>query len=75
MKYTAIVEFDPKHPEEGYSAYVPALPGCISSGATLEEIQTNLEEAISLYLEELTERGEALPADEPIEVRVLEVAV
>jgi predicted RNase H-like HicB family nuclease len=35
----------------GYTAYVPALPGCISEGETIEEATANLREAIDLYLE------------------------
>lgn len=35
----------------GFSAYVPALPGCLSEGETEEEALANLREAIELYLE------------------------
>jgi len=37
----------------GYTAQVPALPGCISEGDTEEEALKNIEEAIALYLEEV----------------------
>ncbi len=37
--------------EGGYTAYVPALPGCISEGDTSEQAMANLREAIELYLE------------------------
>ncbi len=37
--------------EGGYTVYVPALPGCISEGDTLEEAMGNIREAIELYLE------------------------
>lgn len=37
--------------EGGYTAYVPALPGCISEGDTVEEALHNIREAIELYLE------------------------
>lgn len=36
----------------GYSAYAPALPGCVTVGDTIEETQTMMEEAVSLYIEE-----------------------
>ena len=36
----------------GYTAYVPALPGCISEGNTKEKAMKNIKEAIELYLEE-----------------------
>ena len=45
----------------GYVATVPALPGCISQGETIEEAQENLEEAMSLYLEYFLESRKALP--------------
>jgi predicted RNase H-like HicB family nuclease len=37
--------------EGGYTAYVPALPGCISEGDSVEEAMTNSREAIELYVE------------------------
>lgn len=37
--------------EGGFTAYVPALPGCISEGETEEEAMNNIREAIELYLE------------------------
>jgi predicted RNase H-like HicB family nuclease len=41
------------HPEPragGYSAEVPALPGCYTQGETLEEVESNLREAIEGWL-------------------------
>ncbi len=35
----------------GYTAYIPALPGCISEGDTREEALANIREALELYLE------------------------
>ncbi len=37
--------------EGGYTALVPALPGCISEGDTREVAMANIQEAIELYLE------------------------
>lgn len=37
--------------EGGYTVFVPALPGCISEGDTLQEARDNIREAITLYLE------------------------
>ena len=39
----------------GYVAFVPALPGCHTQGDTLNELMTNVKEAVELYLETLTE--------------------
>lgn len=41
------------HPEPdagGFSAEVPALPGCYTQGETLEEVQANLKEAAEAWL-------------------------
>ena len=46
---------------DNYSAYVPDLPGCISTGKTLEETERNIEEAIALYLDTLREEGKPFP--------------
>lgn len=68
-KYTVIYEKG----ETNWGAIVLDLPGCVSIGDTLEEVQENVKEAISLYLEVLAERGEALP--EPLmKVGSVEVA-
>jgi predicted RNase H-like HicB family nuclease len=37
--------------EGGYTAIVPALPGCISEGDSRDEALSNIKEAIELYLE------------------------
>jgi len=39
--------------EGGYTIWVPALPGCISEGETIEECMKNIREAIELYLESI----------------------
>ena len=44
-----------------YSAYVPDLPGCISTGKTLEETENNIKEAIELYIDTLREDGQPIP--------------
>jgi predicted RNase H-like HicB family nuclease len=68
-KYTVIYEKG----ETNWGAIVPDLPGCVSIGDTLEEVQENVKEAISLYLEFLAERGDVLP--EPLmRVGLVEVA-
>jgi len=54
MKYTIVIHEDVNG---GYWAEVPALPGCISQGETLEELKANMHEAIEGYLEVLQEEG------------------
>jgi len=57
MKYAVIIEAGPNN----YSAYVPDLPGCVSTGKTVEETEHNIKEAIALHLEGLREDGEPIP--------------
>ena len=37
--------------EGGYTVYVPALPGCVSEGDSLDDARQNIREAIALYLD------------------------
>lgn len=60
-RYTVVLEWDPKAP--GYSVVVPALPGCTSQGATVEEALENAKEAITLHLECMEVDGEPIPDD------------
>ena len=58
MRYRVLIEQD----EDGiYVAEVPALPGCISQGATRAEAIDNIKEAIAAYLESLTAHGDPIP--------------
>jgi predicted RNase H-like HicB family nuclease len=54
----------------GYTALVPALPGCISEGDSVEEALHNVREAIELYLEPLGEEA-APPAGALVKELVL----
>lgn len=53
-----------KEPEGGYTVLVPALPGCITYGKTIEEAIKMAKEAIELYLESMIENGEEIPTEE-----------
>lgn len=46
---------------DGFTAYVPELPGCITFGNSLDEIKENIREAITLQLEGMIEDGEEIP--------------
>lgn len=48
---------------ENYSAYSPDLPGCIATGASREEAEQNIREAIVFHLEGLA--ADDLPPPEP----------
>ena len=46
----------------GLSAYSPDLPGCVATGATREEVEKEMREAIEFHLEGLRLEGETIPA-------------
>ena len=50
-----------KEEDGGYMGTVPALPGCITQGDTVDEALIMAKEAIELYVEELQSRGEFIP--------------
>jgi predicted RNase H-like HicB family nuclease len=45
----------------GFGAYVPDLPGCVSTGHTLEETEANIREAIEFHLDGMREDGDPIP--------------
>ena len=57
MRYAVIIE----KADNNYSAYVPDLPGCITTGKTIEEIERNIKEAIEFHIEGLKEDGLPIP--------------
>ena len=56
-----------------YSAYVPDLPGCISTGKTLEETEENIKEAIELYIDTLKEDNQPIP-EPSIKAKAISIA-
>jgi len=56
--------------ESGYTVEVPSLPGCVSQGETFEEALENIRDAIALYIEDMLEAGEEVPADIPAPIQV-----
>lgn len=52
-----------KEPEGGYTVTVPSLPGCITYGENVDEAIEMAKDAINLYIEELSDRGESIPDD------------
>ena len=51
--------------EGGYTVTIPALPGCITEGDTIQEALDNASEAIVGYLEALKIQGRSLPEKDP----------
>ncbi len=60
------------HPAEegGYWAEVPALPGCVSEGDTLDEVLANIREAAEGWIEVAAERTPADPQAQVVEVEL-----
>lgn len=72
INYTILVH--PDHESGGYYATVPALPGVVDQGETVEEALENVRAALAFTVEAMLEDGEKLPPDEPIEtVRTVEL--
>lgn len=69
-RFTVIFE---KEEEGGYHIFCPALPGCHSQSATVEEGVHNIREAIELYIESLVEDGLPVP-EEDILIKPVEVS-
>ncbi len=67
MKIKAII-----HPAEegGYWAEVPALPGCITEGDSIEEVTSNLEDAIQGWLEVANESQPLDSCDRVVEIAI-----
>ena len=70
MRYAIVIEKG----ERNYSAYVPDLPGCVATGATPDEVKSEIRDAIELHLEGMREDGEAIPLPTS-RVDVVEVAI
>lgn len=69
MRYAIVIE----KAEENYSAYVPDLPGCVATGATVEQAEQSIREAIEFHLEGIRQDG--LPIPQPSsQVDYVEVA-
>ena len=69
MRYAVVIE----KAENNYSAYVPDLPGCVATGATLEQTETEIRQAIQLHIEGMREDGLPIP-DPSSKVDYVEVA-
>jgi len=54
---------------------VPALPGCITQGKTVEEAEKNAKEAIEAYLESLIKRHKKIPDQQGVRIREVAVEV
>ena len=57
MRYAIVIE----KAEGNFSAYVPDLPGCVATGATVEEVESQIREAIEFHLDGMREDVTPIP--------------
>ncbi len=59
--------------ESNFSAYSPDLPGCVTTGRTIEETKSHMKEAIIFHLEGLREDSQPLPQTTTVETAIITV--
>ena len=69
MRYAIVIE----KAENNYAAYVPDLPGCVTTGETIEETEQQMREAIEFHIRGLREDGLPVP-DASSQVNYVDVA-
>ena len=58
MRYAVVIE----KAGGNYSAYVPDLPGCVATGATIADVESEFRAAIRFHIDGLKADGAAVPA-------------
>jgi predicted RNase H-like HicB family nuclease len=58
MRYAVVIE----KADNNYSAYVPDLPGCVATGATVAEVEAEIRDAMRFHIEGLKADGLVVPA-------------
>lgn len=69
MRYAIVIE----KADSNYSAYVPDLPGCVATGASIQQVEAEIREAIEFHIEGLREDGSHIPAPSS-QVEYIEIA-
>ena len=69
MRYAIVIE----KAESNYSAYVPDLPGCIATGANIQQVEAEIREAIEFHIVGLREDGSVIPLPSS-QVEYIEIA-
>ena len=57
VRYAVVIE----KAEGNYSAYVPDLPGCVATGATVKAVEAEIRDAIRFHIDGLKEDGQPVP--------------
>jgi predicted RNase H-like HicB family nuclease len=58
MRYAVLIE----KAEANYAAYVPDLPGCVATGSTVAEVESEIRAAIRFHIDGLEEDGLPVPS-------------
>jgi predicted RNase H-like HicB family nuclease len=58
MRYAVVIE----RAEGNFSAYVPDLPGCVATGASIADVEGEIRDAIRFHIEGLKADGLEIPA-------------
>jgi len=69
MRYAVVIE----KADANYSAYVPDLPGCIATAATVDEVQISIRDAVEQHLAGMRDDGLPIPPPSS-QVEYIEVA-
>ena len=69
MRYAIVIE----KAESNYSAYVPDLPGCVAAGASIQQVEAEIREAIEFHIDGLREDGSLIPLPSS-QVEYIEIA-
>ena len=69
MRYAIVID----KAESNYSAYVPDLPGCIATGANIQQVEAEIREAIEFHINGLREDGSQIPLPSS-QVEYIEIA-
>ena len=72
MMYTVVL--DPDVDEGGLTVGVPALPGCVTEGESVDECIANARDVIRLYVDDLKASGESIP-EGTIHPRLIELDI
>ncbi len=69
MRYAIVIE----KAGSNYSAYVPDLPGCVATGGNIQQVETEIREAIEFHIDGLREDGSPVPLPSS-QVEYIEIA-
>jgi predicted RNase H-like HicB family nuclease len=69
MRYAVVFEKAARN----WAAYVPDLPGCVTTGPTLEDTRRLIAEAIEFHIEGMRLHGEPVPPPSTV-VDIVEIA-